>query len=170
MHTEHPERQSEEAFAQLTLPLQPYMPPVNVCSDVASAQPEATHEPAEQVVPAAQGLLQPPQCCAFVFGSTHAPLQSSRPELQVHVLDAQRAFVGHGLLHPPQLSPSTRVSTQAPLHGTSAPGHLHCFATQLAPVGHAELQPPQFAGSLFVSTQAPAHGVPRHEQCDPTHE
>lgn len=73
------------------------------------------HLPAEQVVPVAQGLSQPPQCAVFTMVSTQLPPHDACPLAQPHTPAVQAAPPAHALPHMPQLPMLVMTSTQVPL-------------------------------------------------------
>jgi hypothetical protein len=114
--------------APIELKLEMPPPPHVVVNMVEpAAQPPAVHDPLTHVEPAAQGVPQPPQLLASLAKSTHAPLQSAVPLLQVkpHELLVQVAValateVEQAWPHVLQLLMSLDGSTQLPLQSIGA--------------------------------------------------
>jgi hypothetical protein len=92
-----------------------------------------THCPASQTRPPVQATPQPPQLAESMFGSMHAPAQSSCPAEHPAAqapLEQTRPVV-HATLHIPQFLGSLFVSTQTPLQSAAPAGHAQMPRSQI---------------------------------------
>jgi hypothetical protein len=118
--------------------------------------------PAAQVSPAAQAVVQLPQCFGFVWRSAHTEVAPSaqiwRGALHTQAEEAHTSPARQTLPHPPQLEAFDDVFTQVPAAGgeqsaTGAGSQAQAPAAQV-PRPQSCPQVPQFALSAWRFTQA----------------
>ena len=120
---------------------------------------EHWHEPAWQLVPAPQRVLQVPQLALLFDVSMHAFPHWVRPAGQTHAPPAQTKPALHTTPQPPQLLGSVWSGMHAPLQYAWPAGHVHAPFVQVDVPPHLLPHAPQFWLSFLRLTQVPLQFV-----------